>query len=198
VETALATGELAPAPTSHLDGCTDYSFTGGPAPDPARVAGEDAAEKTAADAGRAADEKNALADANSPGPNAGAKEYADSAALLADAANAIATSAQASVDVAAKREARDIAFGASGGASFGKSGLVSLSAPAGVKTPEGIGRESTVDQLKAAYDSRGVVASKDIFEVAIVEKPDWVYRFTVAGGKVASVVVLNTKLDCKA
>jgi len=197
-ESALASGELAAAPTSHLDGCTDYSFTGGPAPDPARMAAEDAAEKKAEEAKRVSDEKNAKADANPPGPNAGAKEYADSAALLADGAQAIAASAEAYADVAVKREARDVAFGASGGASFGKSGLVSLAAPAGVKTPEGVGRESTLDQLKAAYGARGLVEEKGVYRVPIAEKPGWGYRFTVADGKVTSLVVANPAVNCKA
>jgi hypothetical protein len=195
-EAALATGELAPAPTSQLDGCADYSFTGGPVPDPARMAAEAEAEKKAVDAKRVSAEVNAKADEPLPA-NAGAKEYAESAARFADGANAIATSAEAAEAVTVKRDARTAAFGASGGASFGKRGLVSLAAPVGVKTAEGIGRESTVDELKAAYVARGLVEDNGNFTVPVAEKPGWVYRFTAVGGKVTSLVVIS-ELGCAA
>jgi hypothetical protein len=187
-EAALATGELAPAPTSHLDGCADYSFTGGPAPDPARMAAEAEAEKKAADAKRVSAEVNAKADEPLPA-NAGAKEYADSAARFADGANAIAESAEAAEAVTVKREARTVAFGASGGASFGKGGLVSLAAPVGIKTAEGVGRESTVDELKTVYGTRGLVEENGSFTLPVTEKPGWVYRFAAAGGKVTSLIL---------
>jgi hypothetical protein len=195
-EAALATGELAPAPTSQLDGCADYSFAGGPAPDPARMAAEAEAEKKAAEAKRVSAEVNAKADEPLPA-NAGAKEYAESAARFADGANAIAASAEAAEAVTAKRDARTVAFGASGGASFGKSGLVSLAAPVGVKTAEGIGRESTMDELKAAYGTRGLAEENGSFTLPVAEKPGWVYRFTAVGGKVASLV-LTPELGCAA
>lgn len=195
-DAALAAGELAKDATSHLDGCADYSFTGGPAPDSARMAAEEAAQQVVADKNKAADEANAEADAKRPGPNAGAKEYADSAKRMADATKLIADSAEASIAVAGKREARDKAMGASGGVSIGKSGLVTLAAPAGAKTPEGVAQGSTVDELKKAFGAR--VTEKDgEFSAPIPEKDGFVYRFLTDGAKVTAVFITTPKINCK-
>ncbi|SDZ10910.1 hypothetical protein SAMN05421504_109239 [Amycolatopsis xylanica] len=180
-EAALATGELAKEPTSRLDGCTDYSLTGGPAPDPARMAAQDAAEKDLAEKDKIYEEA--------------AAKNGHSAAESAAVAKAAADSAMAAVPRAEQREIRDKAMGVSGGVSIGKSGLVTLAAPAGAKTPEGVAQGSTVDELKKAYGAR--VTEKDgEFSAPIPEKDGFVYRFLTSGGKVTGVFVTTPKIKC--
>ncbi|WP_370943163.1 hypothetical protein AB5J62_29230 [Amycolatopsis sp. cg5] len=174
-EAALATGELAKEPTSRLDGCADYSLTGGPAPDPARMAAQAAAEKDLEEA---------------------AAKNGHSAAESAAVAQAAADSAMAAVPRAEQREIRDKAMGVSGGVSIGKSGLVTLAAPAGAKTPEGVAQGSTVDELKKAYGAR-VTEKNGEFSAPIPEKDGFVYRFLTEGGKVTGVFVTTPKISCE-
>ncbi len=196
-DAALAGGKLAAAPTSNLDGCADFSYAGGPAPDPVRMKAEADIETRAKDLNKQADELEAKPD-NDPGPNASAEEYAESAEQSAKDTKVFADSAQASADLATKREERDKAFVAAGGASFGKDGLRELAAPADAKTAEGIGAGSSLTDLKTAYDARGMtVGDNGRFQVPIAEKPDWIFEFTTAdGGKVGSVSMINPKSKC--
>ncbi|GAB3358223.1 hypothetical protein [Amycolatopsis echigonensis] len=191
-EAALATGKLATAPVSVLDGCTDLSWQGGAAPDPARLAAE-------AEAQRKADDLNAKADAADQAAKRpsgkSAAELAQAAAQDAEAAQLAADAAQASVGLAGKREERDKAFAAAGGASFGKNGLHELGAPPGAKTAEGIGAGSSLADLHKAYDARGLKpGAAGRFELPIAEKPGWRFEFAPAadGSTVGGVSIVET------
>ncbi len=193
-DAALAGGKLAAAPVSTLDGCTDFSWTGGPAPDKARMDAEAAAEKKAKDLNAQAD---ALPAAKKPS-NGSAEAAADAAEADAKAAQVYADSAQAAAELAGKREERDKAFSAAGGASFGKDGLRELGAPAGAKTAEGIGAGSSLTDLQAAYIARGLkLGENGRYQVAIAEKPGWAFEFTTTPeGKVGAVSLINAKMKC--
>ncbi|MFC3455889.1 hypothetical protein [Amycolatopsis speibonae] len=193
-DAALAGGKLASAPTSTLDGCTDFSYAGGPAPDPARMKAEVDVEAKAKALNKKADELQADPE---PKPGASAEESAKSAEKSATDAQLLADAALASADLAGKREERDKAFVAAGGASFGKDGLRELAAPSDAKTAEGIGVGSSLAELKTAYDAKGMkTGANGRFQVAVDGKPDWVYEFTVNGDKVGSVSMINSKSKC--
>lgn len=193
-DAALAGGKLASAPTSTLDGCTDFSYTGGPAPDPVRMKAEADVEAKAKDLNKKADELEADPE---PKPGASAEESAKSAEKSAKDTRLFADAAQASADLAGKREERDKAFVAAGGASFGKDGLRELAAPADAKTVEGIGAGSSLAGLKTAYDAKGMkVGDNGRFQVPVDGKPGWVYEFTVNGDKVGSVSMIDPKSKC--
>ncbi|MFC0109218.1 hypothetical protein [Kibdelosporangium aridum] len=200
-EAALATGKLAAAPTSNLDGCTDFSYAGGPAPDPARMAAEDAAEKKSRELNAKADEAKKTADQGGqrqPAQNAeqaakNAEEAAKGAQRAAESAQLNADATMAMVELMEKREARDTAFSAEGGASFGKDGLRQLAAPPAAKTAEGISTGSTVDELKKAYEARGLkLGENERYQLAIADKPNWHYEFTVKDNKVTSVSIISS------
>ncbi|HET6289613.1 MAG TPA: hypothetical protein VFG15_23070 [Amycolatopsis sp.] len=193
-DAALASGKLATAPTSTLDGCADFSYAGGPAPDPARMKAEADAEAKAKDLNKKADELQADPE---PKPGASAEESAKAAEKSAKDTRLFADAAQASADLAGKREERDKAFVAAGGASFGKNGLRELAAPSDAKTAEGIGAGSSLVELKTAYDAKGVkVGDNGRFQVPVDGKPDWFYEFTVNGEKVGSVSMVDSKSKC--
>ncbi|WP_238606743.1 MULTISPECIES: hypothetical protein [Amycolatopsis] len=195
-EAALATGKLANAPVSMLDGCTVLSWQGGPAPDQARLAAEAAAQKKA-------DELYAKSDAadrdSKENTGKSAAELAKAAAKDAEAAQLAADSAMASAELAGKREERDKAFAAAGGASFGKNGVHELGAPPDAKTAEGIGIGSSLADLHKAYDARGLkLAEAGRFEMPIAEKPGWRFVFTpAANGTVGGVAISDGVLKCR-
>ncbi|WP_199745806.1 hypothetical protein [Amycolatopsis sp. WAC 04182] len=193
-DAALAGGKLATAPTSTLDGCADFSYTGGPAPDSARMKAETDAETKAKELNKKADELQADPE---PKPGASAEESAKAAEKSAADTRLFADAAQASADLAGKREERDKAFVAAGGASFGKDGLRELAAPSDAKTAEGIGAGSSLAELKAAYDAKGLKAGDNgRFQVPVDGRPDRVYEFTVNGEKVGSVSMIDPKAKC--
>lgn len=195
-EAALATGKLANAPVSELDGCTVLSWQGGPAPDQARLAAEAAAE-------RKAEELNAKADtadrAGKQPTGKSAAAAAEAAAKDAETAMLAADAALASAELATKREERDKAYAAAGGASFGKNGLHGLGAPPEGKTAEGIGVGSSLADLHKAYDARGLKpGTAGRFELPIAEKPGWRLEFTpTAAGAVGGVAITDGATKCR-
>ncbi|WP_200862999.1 hypothetical protein [Amycolatopsis orientalis] len=195
-EAALATGKLAGAPVSALDGCTVLSWQGGPAPDPAKLAAEAEAQRKADDLYAKSDAADKAAK-HSTGTSAA--ELAKAAAQDAEAAQLAADSAMASADLAGKREERDKAFAAAGGASFGKNGLHALGAPPDAKTAEGIGIGSSLADLHKAYDARGLkLGAAGRFELPIAEKPGWRFEFTPAdNGTVRGVAITDGAPKCR-
>ncbi|MFD2467778.1 hypothetical protein [Amycolatopsis silviterrae] len=197
-EAALATGKLATAPVSALDGCTVLSWQGGPAPDQARLAAEAEAERKATDLHAKSDAADQEAKQRTGGSSAA--DSAKAAAKDAEAAQLAADSAMAAADLAGKREERDKAFAAAGGASFGKNGLHELGAPPGAKTAEGIGAGSSLADLHKAYDARGLKQGKaGRFELPIAEKPGWVLAFTPTadGAAVGGVAIVDSVTKCR-
>ncbi|MBD0691537.1 hypothetical protein BG452_35160 [Streptomyces sp. CBMA123] len=205
-DAGLATGALEAAPVSLLDGCTDFVYQGGPAPDKTRMDAEAATEarykdlnaKADAAAGKApapagtlppgASAKDAAAAA--AGSAAGAKDSAATAKLMADATQSIA-------DMWVAREARDKAFLATGRVSFAATGLRELVAPAEAKTAEGIGAGSTLDDLQQAYGAKGLqLAKSGKYELPVEGQQGWKWEFTVDGGKVAGMAVANRDIKC--
>ncbi|WP_199841086.1 hypothetical protein [Amycolatopsis sp. AA4] len=195
-EAALATGKLATAPVSALDGCTVLSWQGGPAPDPAKLAAEAEAQRKADDLYAKSDAADKAAKQNT---GTSAAELAKAAAKDAEAAQLAADSAMASAELAGKREERDKAFAAAGGASFGQNGLHALGAPPDAKTAEGIGAGSSLADLHKAYDARGLKAgAAGRFELPIAEKPGWRFEFTPAdNGTVSGVAITDGALKCR-
>ncbi|MFJ8045464.1 hypothetical protein ACIRBX_33650 [Kitasatospora sp. NPDC096147] len=204
-EAALAGGALEPAPVSLLEGCTDFTFKGGPAPDPARMAAEAAVDSTYKDLAAKADApKSEPGSSGTLKPGSSAKEAAENAAKSAASAQKSAEGAKAAADAAMARvkllearEARDAVFLTAGKVSFGAEGLRWLSAPAAAKTAEGIGAGSTVAALKEAYGAKGLTEAKGgIHDLPVDGKPDWHYEFTVDAEKVTAVALVNRTMKC--
>ncbi|MFI6156669.1 hypothetical protein ACIBCA_28765 [Kitasatospora sp. NPDC051170] len=207
-DAALAGGTLETAPVSLLDGCTDFSYKGGPAPDKVRMDAEAATEAKFKDLNGKAD----AAAAKQPGavptlpPNASAADSANIAAQAAGSAQnsaadakLMADAAQSSVDMLTARETRNKAFATSGRVSFATSGLRELVAPADARTAEGIGVGSTADAVQAAYGSKGLVKDKyGSFTLPVEGQPGWTYEFTVTDAKVTGLTLANRTLKCTA
>lgn len=155
-QAALAGGELQTAPVSTVLGKNVYSFVGGPAPDPARMAEDEKIEKAVEDA-----EKNT----------------GTSAADAADAAAAYADSTQRISD-------RLVAFLDAGGAAFRDGTLAVVAAPKDATTAEGIRRGSTLAELQAAYGA-GLTKSSDVtYELAAAGHDGWSLLFELEGDTV--------------
>lgn len=192
----LATGELAPAPISTITGCEVYSFTGGPAPDPARMAADAKLEKDYVAANKAADKAGEKAD-KPLRRNASAQEYADHAQLSADSAKASARVVELAAQSTQRALERGQAAARHGAVTFGKGGLRLIVAPPGARTAEGIGRDSTVEQLRAAYAARGLKEeSEGRYEMTAPDRPNVVVAFNAEAGKVSSLLLLDKNIDC--
>ncbi|MFI9361795.1 hypothetical protein ACIG5E_12155 [Kitasatospora sp. NPDC053057] len=205
-DAGLATGALEAAPVSLLDGCTDFVYKGGPAPDKTRMDAEAATEARYKDLNAKADaaQGKAPAPAGTLPPGASAKDVAAAAAGSAAAAKDSAATAklmadatQSIADMWVAREAKDKAFLSTGRVSFAASGLRELVAPAEAKTAEGIGAGSTVDDLQRVYGGKGLLEAKNGKYLLPVEgQQGWDYEFTVDGAKVAGMAVVNRDIKC--
>ncbi|MFE4971675.1 hypothetical protein ACFRAR_06100 [Kitasatospora sp. NPDC056651] len=205
-DAGLATGALESAPVSLLDGCTDFVYKGGPAPDQARMTAEAATEARYKDLNAKADaaEGKTSAPAGTLPPNASAKDAAAAAAGAAASAKDSAATAklmadatQSIADMWLAREDRDNAFLTTGRVSFAASGLRELVAPAEAKTAEGIGAGATLDALQQAYGAKGLQLAKSGKYVMPVEgQQGWQYEFTVDDGKVSGMAVVNRDIKC--
>ncbi|MFD0347681.1 hypothetical protein ACFQ0M_19930 [Kitasatospora aburaviensis] len=206
---ALATGALETAPVSLLNGCTDLAYKGGPAPDPVRMAAEtDARAKSDAYLAKLDEIAAKLKSREKPAPGASPQEMQEfykreKARLDQDAADMkdLDRLSQDAKALETARKNRDQAFLATGRAGFGTTGLRELVAPAGTRTAEGIGAGSTLDELKQAYDAKGLkAAEKDgRFEMPAEGRQSsegWVYEFTMDGAKVAGLALVKRGTYC--
>ncbi|MFJ3220984.1 hypothetical protein ACIPLC_34305 [Kitasatospora sp. NPDC086801] len=205
-DAGLATGALEQPPVSLLDGCTDFVYKGGPAPDQARMAAEAATEARYKDLSAKADAASGKAPApeGTLPPNASAKDAAAAAAGSAAkakdsaaAAKLIADSTMALVDLRVAQEAKEAAYLATGRVSFAAAGLRELVAPAEARTAEGIGAGSTLEALQQAYGAKGLQQAKSgKYAMPVEGQQGWQYEFTVDGAKVAGMAVVNRDIKC--
>jgi hypothetical protein len=193
---ALATGDLGPEPVAVTSTCQDHSFKGGPAPDPAQMAADAKLDKDLADAQKKADALKVAADAR-PGPNAGAKQLAESAQRSADYIHAVTRSLDLSLKVVERIGARMKARDQHGGVTFTDGKLRLIAAPPGARTAEGVGTGSPEADLKKAYAAKGLKQDKTQYEMAVPGSPGWQYLFGVENGKVTSMVMANQDIACK-
>ncbi|MFE6056622.1 hypothetical protein ACFQ6N_38270 [Kitasatospora sp. NPDC056446] len=205
-EAGLATGALEAAPVSLLDGCTDFVYKGGPAPDQARMTAEAATEARYKDLNAKADAASgkSSAPAGAVPPNASAKDAAAAAAGSAAsakdsaaAAKLMADATQSLVDQMVARETKEKAYLATGRVSFAPAGLRELVAPAEARTAEGIGAGATLEALQQAYGAKGLQLAKSGKYVFPMEgQQGWQYEFTMDAGAVAGMAVVNRDLKC--
>ncbi len=154
---ALATGELQTSPVATVLGKNVYSFVGGPKPDPRQMAQDEKTEKAV----KKAEEST---DRSATGSAKAAKAYADSAQRIVE---------------------RLEAYLGAGGASFRDGALVSIAAPKGAATQAGVKRGSTLAELKAAYDGKGLKSSsKTAYELPVTGHPGWTMLFELKGDTV--------------
>jgi hypothetical protein len=192
---ALATGDLGADPVNVLGGCQDHSFADGPKPDPARMAADAEVEQKYQDARRKADELDATL-GESPGPGASADEFATHAERSAASAGAHSDAATLAAESTDRIVARLEASTASGGVSFGEGKLRLVGAPPAARTAEDIGRGSTVEQLKKAYEGKGLVEDGSRYSLPVTDHAGWQLGFDVTDGKVTYILLLNPEINC--
>ncbi|MFD7582040.1 hypothetical protein [Kitasatospora sp. NPDC059817] len=207
-EEALTSGALEPSPVSLLNGCTDYAYKGGPAPDPVRMAAE-AEVRTKVDKARARiDEIKAARKPVAPlAPGASSKERQEYLAGLREQLDQTEAGRQEmavlykDLDlIGPARKNWDQAFLATGRVNFGTEGLRQLVAPADARTAEGVGAGSAEEELKRAYEGKDLKPTKDgTYELPAEGGnggPDWFYEFTMAEGKVAGLALVKHNTYC--
>ncbi|MFE6504843.1 hypothetical protein [Kitasatospora sp. NPDC057738] len=204
----LAAGALEPSPVSVLNGCTDYAYKGGPAPDPVRMANEAEVHAKAGKALARMDEMRAKRKTLPPlAAGASLKELQEHSARLQEQLQQDAADQkefaelQKDLDlVTPARKARDEALRATGRVNFGTEGLRQVVAPADARTAEGVGAGSTEEELKRAYEGKELKPTKGgTYELPAESGsggPDWFYEFTVADGKVAGLALVKHNTYC--
>jgi hypothetical protein len=156
-EEALASGELQTEPVSTVLGKNVYSFVGGPKPDPKQMAKDEKIEK-------AVEKAEKSTDTSAAGSAKAAQAYADSAERIVG---------------------RLEAYLGAGGASFRGGKLVSIAAPKDAATEAGVKRGSTLAELKAAYDGKGLKSSsKTAYELPVGGQAGWTVLFELEKGAV--------------
>jgi hypothetical protein len=182
-DAAVATGDLGAAPIAVVTGCHDYSYAGGPSPDPKRMAADAKLEKDYEKANKAADKAPT---------GTSAADSAKAAKLMADAAKAAADSTER---IAQRTEE----FAKAGGASFGQGRMRLLYAPPKAATAEGIAVGSTEAELKSAYAAKGLTAAESVgrWEMPVSGQAGWKFTVDVAAGKVAALLLINSTVACK-
>lgn len=165
---ALASGALEPSPVSLLNGCTDYAYKGGPAPDPVRMAAETEARAKSDKAIARIDEMRANRKPfETLAPGASPEEMVKHSERLqerlkqeaAERQESDALFKEADVIVTARKN-RDQAFLATGRVNFGTEGLRQLVAPADARTAEGVGAGSAEDEPRASLRGQGPQADR--------------------------------------
>ncbi|MDI6105987.1 hypothetical protein QLQ12_46195 [Actinoplanes sp. NEAU-A12] len=190
---ALATGDLITSPVSTVGDGDDYSFVGGPAPDPGRMAADEKLEKDVEKAGKAADAARAKADKYRRTHGRSAEESATSARLAADSASAAVKSIEAMAASTERMGERLTAFLTAGGVSFTGDLMTTIAAPPKATTAEGVSRGSSLEQLRAAYDSKGLKSTSEGRYELPAGQPGWTMTFDVEAGKVAYMMLRATK-----
>ncbi|WP_371518632.1 hypothetical protein [Kitasatospora sp. NBC_01300] len=205
---ALASGALEPSPVSLFNGCTDYAYKGGPAPDPVRMAAETEARAKSDKALARIDEMRANRKPfETLAPGASLEQMVKHSERLqerlkqeaAERQESDALFKEADVIVTARKN-RDQAFLATGRVNFGTEGLRQLVAPADARTAEGVGAGSAEDELKRAYEGKALKPTEDGKYELPAEGgnggPDWFYEFTMAEGKVAGLALVKHNTYC--
>lgn len=160
---ARGTGDLQDAPVSTVLGWHVYSFVNGPKPDSTRMAADEELEKKLETADR----------------------EASSIAERAQVLELRATSMRRMSD-------RLTAFMTAGGASFTGGRIDSIAAPEGAVTEAGIKRGSTVAELKAAYQAKGLEATSEaMYALPVTESPGWVLQFETENDAVKFMALNN-------
>ncbi|MEU9078859.1 hypothetical protein [Kitasatospora sp. NPDC048538] len=94
----------------------------------------------------------------------------------------------------------DQAFLTTGRVGFGTKGLRELVAPAGTRTADGVGAGSTEEELKRAYDGKGLKPGKDgKYELpaeGVRSGEGWVYEFTMDGARVTGLALVKRGTYC--
>lgn len=149
---ALATGDLQKAPVSTVLDRNVYSFVDGPKPDASRMAADEKLEKQVEEASKDTESSNSAA-----GHAQNAEIYATSAGRMVE---------------------RLEAFMTAGGASFTDGKIDTIAAPKDAVTEAGIKRGSTLAELKAAYEAKGLKSTVEaVYALPVAESPGWVLQF---------------------
>ncbi|GAA1637046.1 hypothetical protein [Actinoplanes couchii] len=190
---ALATGDLITSPVSTVGDSDDYSFLGGPAPDPSRMAADEKLEKDVEKAEKAADAARAKAEKYRSTHGRSAEESATSAQLSADSAKASMKSIEATTASIERMGERLTAFLNAGGVSFTGDVMTTIAAPPKATTAEGVARGSSLEQLKTAYDGKGLKSTSEGRYELPAAQPGWTLTFDVEADKVAYMMLRATR-----